>query len=210
LNTPSQQTISLGGDDMMNSEHPPTSVELIVYARPQGLLADQLQRYFSQAKRTFSWNPAHDYMPHCSVTGFFHDFPNAIPKYVKSIDEAVEQIPPGDFKPVIGIQRMMLNHDFHGLILESDWLPQFAEAFVARAPNGSRLDTLRIKHWLHLSFAYQFPIDENQALSDLARQTVTLTAPVQWELCFYQRHPDKSWSLHGQWTLDTCKEPAYD
>ena len=193
----------------MNTGHQPETVELIVYACPMGPLADHVQVYFSVAKHNFTWNPAHDYMPHCSITGFFHDFPDAIPGYIETIDAILKDFPPAAGRPVIAVQGMLLKKDFHGLVLHSDWLSQFTAAFVERAPAATRLDALRFKKWLHLSLAYQIRAEDEQSLFRLARHTVPIDAPVCWQLRLYQRHRDKSWTLHGHWPLDTLKESCH-
>lgn len=193
----------------MHAENQPEAVELILYACPVGPLADHIQRYFAAARHRFSWNPAHDYMPHCSITGFFHDLPPAIPGYVEAIDTVLKEYPPADDHPVIEVRGMLVEKDFHGLVLQSDWLSLFTTTFVTRAPTTTRSDALRIKDWLHLSLAYHFPAGEGPSLSCLARQTVPIDAPVCWQMRLYQRHRDKSWTLHGHWSLDAIKESCH-
>ena len=45
--------------------------KLIVYACPVGELAEQLETYFSKSRLACGPNQAHQYMPHCTLTGFF-------------------------------------------------------------------------------------------------------------------------------------------
>lgn len=184
------------------------TAELILYACPRGELADQLEHYFDDARQQFSWNPAHDYMPHCSLTGFFHDSPDSIPRYVAAITNALAVKRPTIPFPALAVSDLLFRPDFHGLTLSSEWMPGFTASFAASAPADTRTDRLRLKHWLHLSLAYRFPASEHEPLRDLARRTVTAEAPVHWDLNFYQRHPDKSWTCHGQWSLDCFREPA--
>lgn len=184
------------------------NAELILYACPQGDLAKQIEHYFAIARATLGWNPAHDYMPHCSLTGFFHDTVTAIPAYLHAIEKTLAVKRSSMPEPVIQIEDILLRSDFHGITLRSDWLLHFTEAFAAGAPSASRLDALRLKRDLHLSFAYRFPTQDHQPLATLARRTVMAHAPVWWNICFYQRREDKTWACHGQWPLKDFKESA--
>jgi ubiquitin-associated SH3 domain-containing protein len=177
------------------------TVELILYVCPSGPLADQIERYFDVAKRAFSWNPANGYMPHCTLTGFFHDTEGAIPAYLSAIDRAVNYSRLTMPAPVLKVTGFFFREDFHGLTLSSDWLLGFAAEFAVIAPFATRKDKLRLKHWLHLSLAYQFPESEHQQRMELARRMVIPESPVSWHLRFYQRHPDHRWTCHAQWPL---------
>ena len=180
--------------------------ELILYACPSGELAGQIARYFAAAKEGFSWNPAHNYMPHCSLTGFFHDAPPAISEYVAVMKGLLAGREACTRMPVLRVKEMVLRKDFHGLSLSSDWLLRLVADFAAAAPAATRTDALRLKHWLHLSLAYRFPEAEHESLAELARRTVNAQAPVTWTLYLYQRHRDHRWSQHGQWPLDRIEE----
>jgi ubiquitin-associated SH3 domain-containing protein len=136
------------------------TAELILYACPKGELADQIHRYFIDAKQQFSWNPAHDYMPHCSLTGFFHDTQDSIPLYVSAIENALAEKRSALTEPAIAVIDLLFRKDFHGLTLSSDWISGFMACFAAGAPTNSRIDRLRLKYWLHLSLAYRFPESE--------------------------------------------------
>ncbi|MGL6139251.1 MAG: hypothetical protein ACRC2M_18300, partial [Planktothrix sp.] len=65
----------------------------------------------------------------------------------------------------------------------------------------TRLEALRLKTWLHLSLAYEFQPQHAQKLKDLAQNRINPYAQVDWELRFYQRHPDHSWTCHQSWQL---------
>jgi hypothetical protein len=171
--------------------------ELIVYACPLGPLAEQLAAYFAAAQRACGPNTAHQYMPHCTLTGFFHDTVASAAFYAQQLDIAIANYLPDRPTPPIRIIDLLLTPDFHGLQLESLWIRQVVAEFASRAAvSATRSDTLRLKDWLHLSLAYGFEPAHHEQLAALARQYVDITASVHWELRLYERHTDSSWTQH--------------
>ncbi|SRR5258706_15812318 len=67
--------------------------------------------------------------------------------------------------------------------------------FAHSTHSPTRRDALRPKDWLHLSLAYGFPPERHGPLARLARELVDISAPVQWESCFYERHEDGAWQM---------------
>lgn len=180
----------------------------IVYACPMGELADQLDRYFQQSLTRCGENAAHRYMPHCTLTGFFQDEEATIPLYVQALDRALMEALPCP-NPVITIQQLTFNQDWHGLELQSDWLKSMIASFANFAISPTRLDALRLKNWLHLSLAYEFPPEQSETLIQLAQNYIKIQSPVQWELRFYQRHPDYHWTCHHSWRLNPISEQSF-
>lgn len=174
--------------------------QFILYACPVGELATQLETYFAESKRLCGANAAHKYMPHCTLTGFFQDEEEAVGLYRRAIAQALQEQP---MPPTITIQGMSFRADWHGLELQSPWLQQFTAQFAEYAHSPTRQDALRLKSWLHLSLAYDFPPDHATTLQQLALKQVNPHAPVQWEIRFYQRHPDHRWTCHDIWSLPT-------
>ncbi|HEY9646941.1 MAG TPA: hypothetical protein V6C88_11255 [Chroococcidiopsis sp.] len=174
--------------------------QFIVYACPTGPLADQLAHYFEHSLRQCGRNAAHAYMPHCSLTGFFRDDETAAPLYRRAIAQALSQAPPCP-DPVIAITGLHFRPDWHGLELQSDWLKQLIANFAQLSISCTRDEPLRLKTWLHLSLAYDFPTDRAAHLTHLAQTHIDPHAPVGWELRFYQRHPDHTWTCHQSWPL---------
>ncbi|MEM7736900.1 MAG: hypothetical protein AAF267_14045 [Deinococcota bacterium] len=167
------------------------SVELIVYACPVGDLAASLQTYFQLAKANFSANPAHNYMPHITLTGFFEAEAKDVAKLTGWLEAALAaQQPKPD--PVLKITQLILKPEFHGLDIRSPYLKIVTADFANRA---HELIPLRLKDWLHLSLAYDFPESENTGLHQLAKHTVDIYSSVQWELCLYERH-HQGWTQH--------------
>jgi ubiquitin-associated SH3 domain-containing protein len=175
--------------------------KFILYACPTGQLADQIDTYFETAKTNYSWNPALDYMPHCSLTGFFHDKAAAAQHYTLALEHILERMRSSQPDPVMQVTGMIFNSDFHGLTLQSSWLADLTKAFAATTCLEMRREAIRIKEWLHLSLAYQFKPEEHNALEALARQLVNPKAAVGWELRFYQRRDENQWTCHGCWPL---------
>jgi hypothetical protein len=169
---------------------------LILYACPTGPLADQLDTYFEKSQTLIGPNKAHDYMPHCTLTGFFEDDSAAIPLYITALTTALACHQDSQPDPVITVNRLTFAAKWHGLALQSPWLQQFVHTFARQAQSPTRSTPLRLKDWLHLSLAYGFAPDQHQPLQRLAEQLITLESPVQWELRFYQRHPDNQWTCH--------------
>jgi ubiquitin-associated SH3 domain-containing protein len=175
--------------------------ELIVYACPTGALASLLDGYFTRSRELCGPNAAHSYPPHCTLTGFFHDDSEALPTYVAALAAALEEVRSARPAPPVTITDLALHEQFHGLLLESPWLKGLTANFADRAASPTRRDSLRLKDWLHLSLAYEFPPARGPELARLAVELVDLHAPVGWELRLYQRHPDKSWTCHASWPL---------
>lgn len=176
------------------------SSQFIVYACPVGELAEQLDTYFEQSLRLCGRNAAHHYMPHCTLTGFFQDDEAAVAIYQKAIAQALKQAPPPP-DPVITITGMTFRPDWHGLELQSDWLKTLIKTIAHLAESPTRQEPLRLKDWLHLSLAYEFAPEHAKKLTHLAQSYVDVRSPVQWELRFYQRHSDHTWTCHQAWSI---------
>lgn len=173
--------------------------QFIVYACPLGELGQQLERYLTHSRSRCGANAAHRYMPHCTLTGFFRDDVAAIPVYLEAIAHTLQALPPPT--PVATISRMTLRPDWHGLEVQSEWLLSFTRQFAQVARSPSRPEPLRLKTWLHVSLAYEFPPAQARPLRQLAEQWVDPQAPVHWALRFYQRRADDTWMCHQQWIL---------
>jgi hypothetical protein len=173
----------------------------IVYACPLGDLADQIERYYAASLAACGANAAHSYMAHCSMTGFFRDDRATVDTYIEALDAAVRRAWPTRPLPALSITGITLGPEFHGLLLSSPWLQTLIADFARTACSSTRRDALRLKDWLHLSLAYAFPPDQHATLVALARDLVDISAPVSWELRFYERHADGDWTCHARWPL---------
>ena len=174
--------------------------KFIVYACPVGPLARQIDAYFERTRTQIGLNTAHEYMPHITLTGFFHDQPSTALPYVQTLDTALSNTSVTD-NPLVTINELLINEQFHGLGIDAPWLKELTAVFAQNAHSPTRSDNIRLKDWLHLSLAYGFQPEQAEPLAQLAREMIDLNTAVSWELRFYQRHPDKSWTCHATWPL---------
>lgn len=175
--------------------------KLIVYACPVGELADQLETYFSKSRVACGPNQAHQYMPHCTLTGFFEDQANSIPKYVQALERSLKRYRRSQPTPPITVTDLTFRPNWHGLELSSDWVKKLLLDFVCTATSPTRKTSLRPKDWLHLSLAYGFEASQHEVLMTLAQALVEPQSSVEWELRFYQQHPDGAWTCHQRLQL---------
>ena len=175
--------------------------KIIVYACPTGELSDQLERFYARSREEIGENKAHAYMPHCTLTGFFHDRENAIPFYADLLDRLIAEARPFLTQPVMEIRGVHFAPEFHGLVLESRWLKGIIAEFKRQANSPTRTDVIRPKDWLHLSLAYGFLPEQQAPLKAMAEEMVDPTSPVGWEVRLYERHPDNRWACHRAWPV---------
>lgn len=175
--------------------------KFILYACPVGELAAQLDSYFEKSRLACGPNSAHNYMPHCTLTGFFDDESGAAPNYAQSLERCYERLQRSQPSPVVEVKSLSFHPDWHGLVLASDWLKKVAADFACTATSPTRTTALRLKEWLHLSLAYDFCPEQADTLKALATELVDPHAAVGWELRFYQRKPDNSWRCHQRLKL---------
>jgi ubiquitin-associated SH3 domain-containing protein len=187
---------------MVNVASSTATRELIVYACPTGELARQLDAFLDASRTQCGPNTAHRYMPHCTLTGFFHDGFSAVPVYLAALDQALAQALPVRPSDAIKIAGIRFLDNFYFLVVESVWLQQLAADFAARAISSTRRDAVRLKDQLHVSLAYGFDPAQGTRLAQLAREMVHASAPVEWELRFYERHTGDRWTMHKAWALD--------
>jgi ubiquitin-associated SH3 domain-containing protein len=183
------------------------SSQLIVYACPTGPLAEQLARYWLESSAHCGDNGAHDYMPHCSLTGFFSPQSLSIPQYSAILDRLYQSLRRSHSSPVVSVNALLFRPNWHGLDVESPWLQTLMAQFAYQASPVSDPDRICPKEWLHLSLAYDFDDAHTDQLKALARTLIDPTAPVGWELRFYERHRLHQWTCHSRWELDAVPMP---
>ena len=176
-----------------------TTAELIVYACPTGPLAEQLAAYFERSLREVGPNAAHGYMPHVTLTGFFHDDVDSVSTYRAALTTALTEMP-AQTPDVLHSVGMQLMADFLYLKFESPWLIALAARFAQHARSSTRRDALRLKDWLHLSLAYDFRPEQRERLAALARESVDPLTPAGWDILLYERDGAR-WITHGRWPI---------
>jgi hypothetical protein len=175
--------------------------DLIVYACPTGPLAAQIEAFYAASLAQCGPNSAHAYPPHITLTGFFHDEPESIPRYVSALGAAHKRAI-NSSSAEITITDLLLRPDFLAFTLVSPWLEALAADFAASVAEPlSRQDAIRLKNWLHLSLAYGYAEQQFLPLKALVEQYIDRAATVSWELRFYERQPGPSWVCHRSWPL---------
>lgn len=178
-----------------------TTTELILYACPTGPLAECIERYFDAlATRPTA---AQRYPPHCTLTGFFHDEPGAIPAYVEAAGRAADESRRSSI--AVDVTGLRTDPDCIGLTIVSPGLERLTEDFAERVADvPTRIDDIRVKDWLHVSLAYGHAADAHDEPADLAQATVDATLDAGWELRLYERRAGDRWTVHGTWPLVTA------
>ena len=167
--------------------------ELILYATPEGALADRIIEYFDVATRTLGRTTAQTYPPHCTLTGFFHrrsDRADRVIDHLGSVAVAVER--PAD---PVRVDRLGVHDRWIGLELQSAWLLSVIDAVMRADRTEGDEDALRPKDWLHLSLAYG--VDDLEPYAELASRHVDISLPVSWSVAIWERHRDGGWTRHG-------------
>ncbi|MEL7228031.1 MAG: hypothetical protein AAGL17_25185 [Cyanobacteria bacterium J06576_12] len=180
----------------------PSKPSLIVYACPVGPLAKQLEAYLDESRQLCGENTAHAYMPHCTLTGFFTDEESAIPHYVQTLEKVWHQYAQEMTSLHVEIRQVLFRPNWHGLALEAEGLKRLVEAFAQQADSPTRTEAIRLKDWLHLSLAYDFPLADAPALQQMATKMIEISTPIAWELRFYQRTPHNQWTCHWSRALE--------
>lgn len=177
------------------------TTQFILYACPEGPLAEQIKAYLERSAATCGTNAAHQYMPHCTLTGFFEDVVDQATAYGDLLNRLLTDALPSCPHPVITPSMLRFQPNWHGLELESPWLHQLALQFRDRRVGDSARSPIRPKSWLHLSLAYDFSPDQDARLRQLAETDVNPDSPVTWSLRFYERRPGNQWICHRNWPL---------
>ncbi|MEM9541710.1 MAG: hypothetical protein AAGA60_19715 [Cyanobacteria bacterium P01_E01_bin.42] len=172
-----------------------TTNNFIVYACPVGELNRQIELYLQKSQESCGKNRAHLYMPHCTLTGFFPDEQGAILLYVQALEQAYQQTKKANISLDVRLKNLIFHPDWHGLEIDAPGLQKLIQTFMKLADSPMRSQEIRPKEWLHLSFAYEFDRKHRETLIQLAEE-IDPFAPVTWELRFYQRHEDSSWTCH--------------
>jgi hypothetical protein len=174
--------------------------QFIIYACPQRELNTQLETYFTQSRQRYGKNAAHQYMPHCTLTGFFSDQLDSIPVYIQALEQAY--IAAKNNLPLkIAIKQLTFRENWHGLELQADNLKKLIADFSENENSRTRQEELRLKDWLHLSLAYNFEPKFGQELKNLATEIIDPQADVDWELRFYQKNADFTWTCLKSWKI---------
>lgn len=175
--------------------------KFIVYACPIGELFKQVEGYYQISQTACGQNLAHQYMPHCSLTGFFEAPIDEMPIYLEALHQAYQQAKQQENPLYLQILGMTFKSNWHGLELEEIGIKKLITDFIQRIENLKLEVKIRPKNGLHLSLAYGFKPQDFQSLKQLALQYINPQTPTAWELRFYQRHLDGEWTCHTNMLL---------
>lgn len=166
--------------------------ELILYATPFGPLGEQLDA-LDEELQVAGPTTAQTYPPHCTLTGFFHRRPAAVPRIVDEVAQTLAEVGPC---PVDGVEIVALRDEpgWIGLELRSDWLLAVTAGFVARHRVEDGDDALRPKDWPHVSIAYG---DGDMAPAQARLDRIDPTLPAAWRIGLWRRGRDGSWARLG-------------
>lgn len=178
--------------------------QLILYAIPTGLLAEQCDRLFRMV-RAIAPTTAQTYPPHCTLTGFFHRPVHRVHEVIDAFErtcaepavraamaDAGDRLVARRHVQALGVRR---HPDWLGIELEAPVLRHVATVFAGELARSRRAgdDAIRLKDWLHLSLAY----DCDAALLDrhtaLAGAMLGDDLACEWQLGLWRRH------LGGRW-----------
>ena len=187
-------------EEMFNDWSTINHYRYIVYACPTGELNKQIEEYFKEAIKLCGKNKAHQYMPHCTLTGFFTDELNSVPFYLEALDKAYTEAK-NNTSLDIEIISITFNDSWHGLELQGDNIKQLIANFAELENSPTRQEPIRLKDWLHLSLAYGFNSQNTKQLKHLATELIDIQANVNWELRFYQKNPDWTWKCWQSWEI---------
>ncbi|MEO1341480.1 MAG: hypothetical protein AAFV28_10155 [Cyanobacteria bacterium J06635_13] len=174
-------------------------LQFIVYACPTGELAKQLETYWQLSREQCGANSAHNYMPHCTLTGFFRDRADSASYYLQALEEAYQSAQ-NNLSLEIEIVNLVFNSDWHGLELQAQGVKELVHNFAQIETSPTRTEAIRLKDWLHLSLAYGYTPEARSQLEQLAKNVIDIKANVGWELRFYQR-TNTVWECLNTWTL---------
>ena len=130
--------------------------EFIVYACPRGELAEQIEIFYQESLELCGLNAAHNYMPHCTLTGFFQDQESQIFTYIQALETAYNTAQLTAIPLRINVTKMTFQSTWHGLELQAPSILLLMIHFSELVNSPTRLGALRLKTWLHLSLAYEF------------------------------------------------------
>ena len=170
-----------------------TERELILYACPTGLLADDLEAYFTEATARFGPTTAQTYPVHCTLTGFFRRQGQRAEAVLRRLGGVIDEIGPPP-QGAVSVDRLGVREGWVGLELSSPWLLDLNDVFVGADDVNGDEDPLRPKSWLHVSLAYG--VTDLAPYVELAREVVDPSRPVGWKVNLWERNMNGGWTVH--------------
>lgn len=175
--------------------------KFIVYACPTGELCQQIETYYQISQTTCGLNSAHQYMPHCSLTGFFEASSRDIPLFIDTLNQAYQQQQDKNKSLSLEVLGIIFKPEWQGLELEGKAVKNLIHDFIQKIDKSNLTVKIRPKDWLHLSLAYGFQPQHHLTLKQLAQEYVNPQTPTAWELRFYQYYGNGKWTCHSTGSL---------
>ena len=196
---------------MTTQERSESRTELILYATPTGLLGEWCDD-FSNAVAAIGPTLAQTYPMHCTLTGFFRRTASQRSRVVDAVEKllaAAGPVPLG----AVEVVSLRQHDEWIGLELSSSWLLDLAARFATEHEIEPGDDPIRLKDWLHLSFAYG--VDDltqyTSVASPLRRDPSQWPADVRaavWEVALWERTGPGGWSRLTGGSDDTEASPV--
>jgi ubiquitin-associated SH3 domain-containing protein len=158
---------------------------LILYATPEGKLADQCEQFFDLLRASGRSTTAQTYPPHVSLTGFFSRGKDAVERTIGDVDAALVTSTGG----TVVVDELQETDEWVGLAISSDWFTEVAAIFAAQHRLAPGDDPVRLKDWLHLSLAYG-DVPSGTSIGEcaaLARSIISTDAPTSWSVALWER-----------------------
>lgn len=177
--------------------------ELILYATPNGELADQIKEFEARITSELGATTAQAYPPHVTLTGFFFRTPTRADELISDAAAVIAGLIDGDLHDT-RIVDLALSAPWVGLEIVSPAFERIAAEVAARDQVTPGDDAIRLKDGLHLSLAYGELGDGNDLSSygELAREVVDVHAKVGWDLAIWERtsraNGPPRWTQHGE------------
>lgn len=170
--------------------------KFMICACPTGELAQQIQQFLTESRSTIGPNLAHSSLPCCLLVSGLEDTVSSVPLYTQGLLRAYNRAQRSRPTPALTVVGFTFRPDWHGLSLESAWLQQLMVDFASTLRSPTRQGRFRLKHWLELPLASEFPPEQAKPLSSLAQQRIDPAAAAGWELRYYQEGEENTWICH--------------
>uniref|UniRef100_A0A7N8XGI9 Ubiquitin associated and SH3 domain containing Bb n=1 Tax=Mastacembelus armatus TaxID=205130 RepID=A0A7N8XGI9_9TELE len=148
----------------------PLPREFVLYLRPSGPLQNQLSHFWQQSRVTCGKNKAHNIFPHITLCQFFMCADHKVEALCEALQATVQQWR-GRFPSPLPLE-LYISSNFIGLFVGdqvADVLKQFASDFANEAARKAEVHVEPHKKQLHVTLAYNFPMDHLPSLEKLAK-----------------------------------------
>jgi hypothetical protein len=191
---------------------PAADARYILYLVPEGRLYDLLERYYEDTLAVCR-NDAHDYLPHCTLTGFF-SLPAAYPlRRLTSVLQHVLHEAEANVEAAVCVERLY-DDTAIGLAVHAPALVAAVSRWAEETSTDSEgTVSIRPKTRLHISMAYgvgvaraDTPLLYSRALElDKERKAIALAERPLWKVVLLEQKADQKrqprlWMYRPLWS----------